>query len=253
MQDYINSHWIDILADRGLNDFNTWWDLEADWFEEPNKRRGGWSGVSCVELGDRVVFLKRQENHVIRTALHPLNGIPTFTAEMKNILALQKANVPALTPVYFAQRNVEGKQRAILITEALEGYVPLDTIVPAELSFAARNTLINACAKVVKQLHQHKLVHNCLYPKHLFVRGSEAGFDVRLIDLEKARKRWSRKNAMFRDLDTLNRHCYAWGLIDRYRFLKSYLVELDVGPLNCWWHKLAKRNASRRQRAKKSS
>jgi len=249
MQDYINNNWLSILSEEGLQSFEDWWDKEAEWFEPPNQRRGGWSGVSRVEIADRVVFLKRQENHVIRTLLNPFRGIPTFTREMENILTLQKAKVPALTPVYFAQRNINGCLRAILVTEALEGFVSLDKIVPSELAMSQRVALIKQVALVIKQLHQHKLVHNCLYPKHLFVRASESDFDVRLIDLEKARKRLRRHSAVFRDLDTLNRHCDKWSLSDRCRFLKSYFGAQGWREL---WNSLVKRNQKRSSRKREA-
>lgn len=250
MQDFIAEHWQETIATNGLNSFDEWWQLDADWFEPPNERRGGWSGVSQVSLqsgmGERVIFLKRQEDHVIRNWLHPFRGIPTFVREMQNILALQAAGVPALVPVYFAQRTVNGKQRAILVTEALQGYVPLDAISPSSLPFATRRQLISAVAKVVKKLHEHNIVHNCLYPKHLFVRGSDNGFDVRLIDLEKARRKWRRDSAMFRDLDTLNRHSHAWSRTDRRFFLQEYI---DAGQ--DWrdtWRRLANRSAEKQAR-----
>lgn len=253
MQDYIAEEWRQTLQENNLQSFDDWWDKKAEWFEPPNQRRGGWSGVSRVELGNRVVFLKRQENHLIRTLTHPFRGMPTFTREMENILALKKAQVPALTPVYFAQRNVNGSLRAILVTESLEGYQPLENIQPAALSISQRVALIQQIATVIKQLHQHKLVHNCLYPKHLFVRGSEAGFDVRLIDLEKARKRLRRKSAVFRDLDTLNRHSNAWSLSDRCHFMKVYFGEQTNKQRNTqdWrqcWRRLARRNFQRVKR-----
>ncbi len=253
MQDFIAANWTELLQENNLQSFDDWWDLKADWFEPPNQRRGGWSGVCRVQLGQRVVFLKRQENHIIRTLLHPFRGIPTFTREMENILVLQKAQVPALTPVYFAQRNVNGKLRAILVTESLEGFEPLDSINPGGLSMPQRIALITKIASVIKQLHQYKLVHNCLYPKHLFVRGSESGFDVRLIDLEKARKRLRRNSAIFRDLDTLNRHSYDWSLSDRCRFMTVYFGEDKSAQrkTHAWrqcWRRLARRNFQRIKR-----
>jgi len=258
MRDYIADDWRDVLQANNLNGFSDWWALEADWFEEPNIRRGGWSGVSRISLtgpggGERLLFLKRQEDHVLRTFMHPLRGIPTFAREMKNIQALQAANVPALTPVYFAQRTVDGKQRAILVTEALEGFVPLGDVDRNALSLQSRNQLLANVASVVRQLHDHKLVHNCLYPKHLFVRGGEKGFEVHLIDLEKARSSWSRDRAMFRDLDTLNRHGVDWTRSARLRFLKAYLGENDAGQWRRIWQRLASRQQERQSRAKKKS
>jgi len=258
MRDYIADDWGEVLQANNLNGFDDWWALEADWFEEPNIRRGGWSGVSRISLtdpngGERVLFLKRQEDHVLRTLLHPLRGILTFVREMKNILALQAAGVPALTPVYFAQRNVDGKQRAVLVTAALDGFVPMDEIDRSGLSRKSRQQLVQTVANVVSRLHAHKLVHNCLYPKHLFVRGGDDGFDVHLIDLEKARPTWCRDRAMFRDLDTLNRYSTGWTRSDRRRFLQSYLGDADARQWRGIWQRLAARAQEKRSRTKKSA
>ena len=64
MQEYIGKGWEKILRDNGLADFDSIWNLDAGWFEEPNKRRGGWSGVSRISLkteegGSLGMFLKR--------------------------------------------------------------------------------------------------------------------------------------------------------------------------------------------------
>jgi tRNA A-37 threonylcarbamoyl transferase component Bud32 len=254
MQDYLADNWREALANNGLTDFDAWWELDAGWFEEPNVRRGGWSGVSRLELemadgSQRAVFLKRQENHVTRTLLHPLRGIPTFIREMKNIQALQAASVPALVPVYFATRTVGGAQRAILVTEALDGFVPLDEINRQALSVVERRQLVEQVAEVLKRLHAQRLQHNCLYPKHLFVKQQASGFEVRLIDLEKTKRCLFRNSAMFRDLDTLNRHACDFSRVDRLRFVKSYLDTDARGMrLRKLWTQLAKRANKKKQR-----
>ena len=94
MTHYLSPDWQAILAFNQLDNFDAFWQLEADWFEEPNHRRGGWSGVSRILLalpegGEAAVFLKRQENHLRKTIAHPLKGIPTFRAEIDNTLKLR--------------------------------------------------------------------------------------------------------------------------------------------------------------------
>lgn len=259
MQDYLADNWREVLANNGLSDFDAWWKREADWFEEPNIRRGGWSGVSRLELempdgSHRAVFLKRQENHVTRTLLHPLHGIPTFIREMKNIRTMQVAAVPALVPVYFATRTVDGAQRAILVTEALDGFIPLDEMNLQALNFSERKQLIEQIADVLKCLHAQRLQHNCLYPKHLFVKQLESGFEVRLIDLEKTKRCLFRSSAMFRDLDTLNRHAHAFTRTDRLRFIMAYLdTDLRDSGLKNLWLRLAQRANKKKQRRQSRS
>ena len=131
MKDFIAEPWRSILAYNGLSDFESIWMLEAKWFEEPNHRRGGWSGVSRCELnlpngGSAAIFLKRQENHGTPSWQHPVQGVPTFLREFNRIMNYRSKGIPTLEPVYFGTRRVGKDQRAILITEELSGFVSLE-------------------------------------------------------------------------------------------------------------------------------
>ena len=46
MKDYVDERWRPIMTYNGLPDFDALWRLDAQWFEEPNRRRGGWSGTA---------------------------------------------------------------------------------------------------------------------------------------------------------------------------------------------------------------
>jgi len=251
MQDYLADNWIALLEYNGLKSFDDWWQREAEWFEEPNHRRGGWSGVSRLELEDasgnkHVVFMKRQENHVAKTLLHPIKGIPTFIREMHNILQLKQARVAALVPVYFAARTIEGAQRAVLVTESLDGFTPLDEVSQTSLGHKARRQLLKAVAVLIRRLHAQRLQHNCLYPKHIFVKENAQGYEARLIDLEKTKRRLFERTAMVRDLDSLNRHARGWSAADRLFFLHSYLGTRELTPaIRNFWDKLLGRRIAR--------
>lgn len=237
MQAFIAQRWQAILEHNHLDSFDAWWQLEAGWFEEPNQRRGGWSGVSRVELraadGNTLpVFLKRQQEHTTRTWRHPFRGELTFRREMHNILAYRAAGVPALEPVFFAEQQVDGRRCAVLVTVALEGFAELAR--PADRR--QRRAVIHACAGTVRRLHAAKLQHNCLYPKHIFVRSDGNHAEARLIDLEKTKRVRRRRCAVLRDLDSLNRHAQDWSLTDRLRFLLDYAGtgRVDKQVRNLW-------------------
>ena len=181
MQDYRAEDRFELLAHNGLGDFDALWDLDVEWFEPPNERRGGWSGVARLELQwpdgrSEGVFLKRQENHLRRTLGHPLAGEPTFAGEMQNILLLERAGVPTLEPLYYGQRRANGRWRAILVTRELAGFRPLNWWIEQwqtlgwSFSRPARRAVLVEAARVIQRLHrQGALVHNALHPKHLFV------------------------------------------------------------------------------------
>jgi hypothetical protein len=192
------------------------------------------------------MFLKRQENHITRTLLRPF-GILTFAREMNNILLFKRSAIPALEPIYFAVRRINGNLRSILCTEALDGYEPLDTLVNrwANEGFPdkkSRTELMNAITVVMRQMHQCRIQHNSLYPQHIFVRRTDEGINVRLIDLEKARVCLHKRFATVRDLYTLNRRSQRWSRSDRLRFFLSYLELEHLTPdARKLWKKIAHR------------
>jgi hypothetical protein len=249
MKDFLSGTWQAVLSHNRLASFESLWSLDLPWFEPCNQRRGGWSGVARCELKDvqgrlHVAFLKRQENHNTFSWQHPLRGIPTFVREFRLIRRYQSAGIPALEPAYFAVRG----NRAILMTEALEDYVPLDTLDSGKLSRHDRCGLLAAVANLTRKMHDAHLQHNCYYPKHVFVKVGVGGtVDAHVIDLEKSRWRPGRLLCALRDLDTLNRYAQGWSRADRMRFLKYYLLIDRMTPhAKLLWRRLAARAVKKR-------
>ncbi|MDR0379665.1 MAG: lipopolysaccharide kinase InaA family protein [Candidatus Accumulibacter sp.] len=259
MEGFIDERWRLIFSFNGLDDFDALWRLQIEWFEEPNYRRGGWSGVARCELslpegGTTAIFLKRQENHRTRSLQHPLNGEPTFLREFKRIMTCRRYAIPSLEPVYFAMRGRGRNQRAILATVELTGFASL-----AELERrwayeglpprAVRLRLFHAIAALLRRMHEHGICHGCFYPKHVFIRMiPEADVTARVIDLEKSRRLPLRAMCAFRDLYCLNHHSSpAWSRTDR---LRLFLIYLGLPRLNargkCLWRRIAARSARKR-------
>ena len=254
MKDFINERWRPILAHNGLSDFDALWTLKADWFEEPNHRRGGWSGVSRCELalpegGTCAIFLKRQENHKARLWTHPVRGAPTFLREFRHIMHYRSGGIPTLEPVYFAMHKVGKDERAILVTEELAGFVSMEDRVQRWLKEGAptrpaRLRMLAAVATLLRDMHAHGIQHNCFFPKHVFVRvDADGSVEARVIDLEKSRWRPSKVVCAIRDLYTLNYHSQMWGRSDRLWFFKSYLQVDRLTPFAKWlWRTVAARS-----------
>lgn len=254
MKDYINERWRSILAHNGLSDFEALWKLEAKWFEEPNFRRGGWSGVSRCELnlpdgGTCAIFLKRQENHRARVWTHPVRGAPTFLREFRHIMHYQKCGAHTLVPVYFAMRKVGKDHRAILATEELTGFISMEDRVQVWLKEGApprklRLSMLGEIAKLLQNMNAHGIQHNCFFPKHVFVRvNSNGSVDARVIDLEKSRWRPSKTVCAIRDLYTLNYHSLCWSRSDRLWFFKQYLGIGRLTPFAKWlWRTISARS-----------
>ncbi len=189
---YFNSTKIKALFEKNnCANFEQIWALETPWFEKPNYRRNGWSGVIKYALTDKEgaltwVFIKRQENHNYKTFLHPFKGVPTFRREFHNIKKLNDKNVPTLRTLYYAERHNEGKDQAILITLSLEGYESLEAFCLNEdnKNKPQRQAIMMLAGQVTRQMHDAHFRHNCLYPKHFFIQQKPI-LDVRVIDLEK--------------------------------------------------------------------
>jgi hypothetical protein len=251
MKDFDNERWRTILAHNGLIGFDALWGLDAQWFEAPNQRRGGWSGVSRCELqlptgGTVALFLKRQENHGTRSLLHPMSGVPTFLREFRRIMSYRQHEIPTLEPVYFGMRGKGRNQRAILATEELTGYVSLEDRVQAwgrngVPPRADRRRILMAVAELLKKMHAHGIRHGCFFPKHVFIRVTPDGsVDARVIDLEKSRRRPLRVMCALRDLYSLSHYSPSvWSRTDRLWFFKQYLGIPHLNTYAKWlWHRV---------------
>ena len=254
MNDYLNESWRTALEINGLDDFDSLWQREMAWFEEPNRRRGGWSGVSRCEVrmpdgGRRALFVKRQENHGTFSLKHPFRGVPTFEREFKHLMNYRAKGIPTLEPVYYAARQSRGCQRAILITEELTGFASLEDHVNRWLKDGApprskRRQILKSVADLLQLIHDNHIQHSCFLTKHVFIRLCDDGsVEARVIDLEKSRWRPFKTLCAMRDLHSLNRFSSCWGVIDRLWFFKTYLGASRLTRYAKWlWRNVASRS-----------
>jgi len=253
---FIVPDYAQLLEYHHLKRFSDIWNVEVDWFEEPNQRRGGWGGVGKLTLSDNGlnhgIFLKRQQNHLRKTFKHPFSGLPTFAAEYEMIQHLAKHQVPSLKIVAFGvRRSVEGYQ-SILMTEELVGFESLEIctekIFASKPSLSEQNLIIRQVATTVAKLHKSGIQHRSLYPKHLFI---DKNFlkNVVVIDLENSRLKFLPLSRTICDLATLNRHAKHW---TKTRRLYFYLQYLGLKRLNPFYKLICRLIIKRSNRAKKS-
>lgn len=248
MNDFIDPAIADLLKQHQLDNFSALWDLQLPTVDEPNTERGGWSSVSKLTLGAQSFYLKRQINHLTRAVQRPL-GEPTFAREMRNIQRYQRLQIPALRAAFFAQRQVEGAQHAILMTYALEGWEDLDTWQQRwlTLSVAQQQGIVQACAVLAKTLHQAGQIHGCFYPKHIFLQEQATGFVAQLIDLEKTRPLLLGRRDRIKDLEPLFRRSqHVWTREHTQLFLHSYLD--DAADVAHWLQRLDARRQDKEAR-----
>lgn len=71
MSDFIADEDRILLQQHKLDSFDALWSLKLEAIDEPNEGRGGWSSVYRLDLGRQAYYLKRQNNHLTRSLLHP--------------------------------------------------------------------------------------------------------------------------------------------------------------------------------------
>ncbi|QDF98565.1 InaA protein [Azoarcus sp. DD4] len=187
-------------------DFDAWWSLSGEFVETPNERRGGWSGVVRATWNGVPCYVKRQHNHLCRSAGHPF-GWPTASREHFYLNRVGALGIIVPQVLYHGVRQQYGKVDAVLATRALAGFAPLSA---QALDAERRIRLAAAVGHTIGILHRARLQHGCLYDKHIMVRWSADTPEVALLDLEKMRPRLTRRIAADRDLSQLRRHQQLW-------------------------------------------
>ena len=233
MQSSISPQHLALLTQHQLASFEQLWAYTGDWFEPPNRERGGWSGVNFIELTNEAgkkqgFYLKRQQGHMRRTWRHPIVGEPTFVREFEIIEHLTQHNVKTPKIVYFGSQQTQ----AVLLTEALEGFVSLDKM-QTDFQFLQKIELIRQLAGAVRNMHLAGVQHRSLYDKHFFIKEINSSFEAALIDFEKSRVNSFISMLKFSDLITLNYRTQSFSRTQRLRFYKQYVEIVHL----TFWHK----------------
>lgn len=258
MLTFVSAKYAQLLQINQLDTFEKVWNRKVDWFEEPNERRGGWSGVGRITLqqedGTEIgAYLKRQDNHCRISFLHPIKGVPTFQREFEMMQYLEQHGVCTPEVMLFG-RNPNGDLKTTLLTKELVGFVPLDVLTErifanGRPALAVQRPIIEAVAQFAKQLHAAKVQHRSFYLKHLFVKMADTNVpQVAVIDLEKSRVNPFAMLCSLMDLSALNRHTEYWSRSCRMYFYLQYLGLKRLTPYAKW---LCRRIIKRSRRAKR--
>jgi len=228
----------DFLTQEGLGSFEELWDRRDPWHDKINRgrSRNGWSGVCRIEIAGRTFFLKKQENFFSYSAGFPFRRL-LAEREFDNIHLFNLLRIPSVKAVYFGMQKKGKKHQALIMTEALEGYVPLNKVEKKwqdeqQENHAKQRSLITSIASLIRQAHDHGVAHGSFRPKHIFVSKdycsetypSSKRLDCRFIDLEQAGKVPIGGKRQLRDLATLHRKSSPyWSEKYRLLFILSYL------------------------------
>ena len=234
-QQWIAPEWEDALKQADLLNVEALTTRQFDWFEEPNRRRGGWSGVTRLVLNpeaapqdQQAVFLKIQQNHFYRAPNTFFTKQLTFEREFEVLRQLDTVtdSIPEL--VLFVKWRSGSDVGAILVTKALDGWYPLPDWIqgkkgltpPDEITF---QRALEAIAKGAREIHQAGWVHLCFSAKHLFVRPkSDGSFESCVIDMEKCRKHLSAAYRARKDCAHFMRHTPRLTEAHKLNFAKAY-------------------------------
>lgn len=221
----------------GLDEFQPLWEKQLERVDQPNRRGKGWSEVCRLKLSGKsnntqYLYIKRQQDYGTRQWSNIFSKKPTFQVEYENLLWCAEHGIPTLRLVAYGQRQHEGAEQAVLVTAGLDDYLPLtDAYWLKEPDKARRRQLLSSVARQIFNMHRQGKIHNCLYPKHIFVHKEffTGQSEIRLIDLEKAKPMRTRALGIFRDLDSLNRRAAGWNDEDRQYFFDEYYAWGDGG------------------------
>lgn len=252
---YISAKHAQLLQKNQLDTFEKVWAYKVDWFEEPNERRGGWSGVGRISIvqedGSNVyAFLKKQDNHCRTSFLHPIRGVPTFQREFEMMQYLASKNIRAPEVLLFGQ-NPQGDLKTTLMTRELPGFQSLESLTEGLFAnqspeLATQRVLAKAVAEFARRLHLAKVQHRSFYPKHLFVNFSnQVAPEVAVIDLEKSRINLLPVLRTLIDLSVLNRHAKYWSRSTRMYFYLHYFGIKRLTPYTKWLCRLIIKRSNR--------
>ena len=177
--------------------------------------------VFTLRDGSRA-YLKRHFPAGFLSALKKLlllSPEPTAFDEFENIIAFQRADLPAVAPIAAGR-----KRGSFLVTQALDGCTRLDDyLVQTQLERAALEKLTCHVAGLIRKMHACGFNHRDLYLCHILrdVRG-----DLCIVDLHRVQRRVAvPERWRVKDIAALNYSAPA-GIIsrtNRLRFLKTYL------------------------------
>ena len=215
--------------------FERWWQCYGAWVEPLNQRRDGESGVQLLRPRNPahpMLYSKRQTGHLYRSLRHPL-GRPTILRELDAYQAFDRLNIRVPKLVYGTARKHEGQWQALLITQALTGFISLERWYETEHSAEQSAGMLTALADILARMHRARWQHSCCYAKHIFIKfngadGNSPSAEIALLDLEKSRRRWRTADASRHDMRQLKRHCGAMPESDWQLLMQAYTAALGT-------------------------
>lgn len=247
--EYIDAQWEKRFQQSGHTSFEDWWDAEGSLVGKVNYRgankNASWSHVCRLRLNDgSTVYLKRQQNHFPTNLVLRLRRILSFEIEWKNYQKLIDASIPTLKIIYFSSRQSGKNKQCIIVSEELKDMTSAHDLINHFQSQGwpgrqQRLAMVDAVLTVVRKMHDAGMIHNALYPRHiyfniLFIDGKlqfPEHCRACLIDLERTKSPGKNSPKFIKnDLEKMYRRIPQWPTRDCLWFLKQYLGISKLTP-----------------------
>ncbi|HLF86630.1 MAG TPA: glycosyltransferase, partial [Nitrospiria bacterium] len=132
--------------------------------------------------------------------------------EWNSILAFHDVGLPTMVPVAMGEGGAWFSQESFLMTEALDGYEPLEKWIPSTLIRypekerpQIKRELIREVALLARKMHQAGFYHRDYYLTHILLKEISRKFDLKIIDLQRViRYPWFKGRWKIKDLASLN-------------------------------------------------
>jgi len=215
------------LNRQGFSCFDDFWNLPHEFVDDVNYRRGGWSAVSTLDLGNgdskQLFYVKRQENQLRYSLRYPFGRL-TFRYEIDAIKRCQRLDLPAVDVACWGEQKSAGNYRAIVVTPAITDGTLLD-LMNSDPDWDAVLPLLRQCGATIYRMHQHRIRHGALYPNHIFLNQQTA--EIKLIDLEGSRKCLSVEQAIKADMRQFLKRIGGMPIAAREALLAPYTANYN--------------------------
>ncbi|MFQ5990566.1 MAG: lipopolysaccharide kinase InaA family protein [Candidatus Methylomirabilales bacterium] len=223
----------------------TWLVAEDDQERLLAAARAGWQGeVQRITSGRRVVrvdgragavVLKHFRAQGVGAVLKGLLRISPASQEWTALHKVRRLGLPAPRPVALGKPRGLLHREGLLVTEALDGVLPLDAVLFGEgrVRGRARFELIQGAARLLRWMHETGVFQWDLHLGNILARPAAGGAELFLVDLQRVKVGTRLRQAIrWRDLAILHGGCVEASLTDRLRFLKAYLAGPPPLPVN---------------------
>jgi tRNA A-37 threonylcarbamoyl transferase component Bud32 len=197
-----------------------------DWSQGSLLRATRHRRVVRVEGKHRALLVKHFVHSWVGVGLKALLRGSPANREWIALCESRHRGLPVPTPVALGEAGRIWKRESWLVTEFIDGSVPLHRCLlgPDRLVGSYRSRAVREVARLIRRAHDAGFYQPDLHAANILLRSGQKELDLFLIDLQRVsfssslslRRRWQ-------NLSVLNGGCTEASLVDRVRFLRSYL------------------------------